>query len=1020
MESVPCQNFAYQLSCDVPLDVMVKIRTLDFGKNGSRGNGGEDEDGRDEDEFCVTVQLFCGEYAMHVVLQSTFSATLDENGRRVYWDEWLTPPARYCDLQLDACLVVTVHSAKRGRVGVAVAKLFDDLGRMRRGRVQLRLDERMQFGMSDSMIKESHDPSDDRARIWMVGERYNHEEVPNLDWLDDLARARTREITSAAGRGRGGDKNKFPVLTIEFPYFRFPVVFEESTYYSERMDAIFSLRAKQEEENKARESMSLRGGGLRRSTSGGGAFSSSGTLTERYPWETQLCVVHDAELLQAQGRAMDGKELDNPVEAKYRKLNPRTVRGVVDKRLKPNKAEREVLQELIHSSKKLTLDNQDMLWKFCSSLTTDKKALIKFVMSVDWAAPVEVQQAEELLGEWAEIDIADALRLLGDEPEFRNSVVRAHAIKILDKANDDEILLYLLQLVQALRYDDLVDIDEALAAENEGAASPTASSGGAAAGGDLIAQAAVGGGGPGSAAGGVSSTTQPMSVSSTSASSQQQTGSGQSAADASNKSRWQPGLLARFLIRRAVNSVSLVSFFSWYLHIESFRKQRGVLFKYVQEELLRQLNDTVHGQRMVAEIKQQARFVGRIMDMGKEGRGRAVTRQNYLQRMLKQSDGKYHELCSLGSPVMHPLFPSLRVVAIDPESLRVFSSKTQPIRLDLMAVKHDGGGSAEPNQEQFELGKPTRTPAMFKIGDDLRQDQLVLQLLGVMDKMFKDVNMDLHLTLYRVLPFSVDEGMMEFVDKSFSLAAIQRNYGSISAFFRSKAKAQAAKMDIDTSESTAAQGRRSSGGGGAVAAGSTAATSQAVTSGQGTDRRAPQIPLVQSEGELYDEMVSKFIKSCAGYCMCTYVLCVGDRHLDNIMIRSTGELFHIDFGYILGNDPRSWAVHPIRLTRDMIDTMGGRGSKGFDKFVSHCCQAYRVLRSNSGLILNLLYLMKDSKIDNLFNDLDAVLKIVHERFELDRSDESAEIWLLDKLNKCEDTFMTTLSDALHNANVFLN
>ena len=78
------------------------------------------------------------------------------------------------------------------------------------------------------------------------------------------------------------------------------------------------------------------------------------------------------------------------------------------------------------------------------------------------------------------------------------------------------------------------------------------------------------------------------------------------------------------------------------------------------------------------------------------------------------------------------------------------------------------------------------------------------------------------------------------------------------------------------------------------------------------------------------ELRKKFIKTCVSSCVLCYVLGVGDRHLENILVTKDGRLLQIDFSYILGDDPKNLDVE-MKITEDMLGMLGGTNSNSYYK-----------------------------------------------------------------------------------------
>ena len=85
-------------------------------------------------------------------------------------------------------------------------------------------------------------------------------------------------------------------------------------------------------------------------------------------------------------------------------------------------------------------------------------------------------------------------------------------------------------------------------------------------------------------------------------------------------------------------------------------------------------------------------------------------------------------------------------------------------------------------------------------------------------------------------------------------------------------------------------------------------------------------------------LVTYFIKSivtqrsCAGYCVFTFLFGITDRHNDNILLCEDGALVHIDYGHFLGNVKMRLGMSrercPFVFTPQMAAILGGEESEG--------------------------------------------------------------------------------------------
>ena len=303
---------------------------------------------------------------------------------------------------------------------------------------------------------------------------------------------------------------------------------------------------------------------------------------------------------------------------------------------------------------------------------------------------------------------------------------------------------------------------------------------------------------------------------------------------------------------------------------------------------------------------------------------------------------------------------------------------------------------------------------LYKHDDDVRQEMFALQFIEICDLLLKASGLDLKLLTFRCIAVGAKRGFIEWVSGSVPLSDICRPLST----HTKRVNGDVEKMDRpdDGTPSEVAQAGLMK--------------FQSLYPAESTRKRGERNTLVNNpiqdflrsvayNGDdpylIAREVMDTYVKSCAGYCVLTYILGVGDRHLDNLLLNQSGHFFHCDYSFILGNDPKKYL--PMRITEDMVNGMGGPESDNYAKFLSLAGVVFVTLRrhGNVRVLLSLVRLMVPSALPDVSfsQNADQVLQALRDRLRLDLSDTDAIAYMERLIENSIASKMWLAVDAIH-------
>lgn len=313
-----------------------------------------------------------------------------------------------------------------------------------------------------------------------------------------------------------------------------------------------------------------------------------------------------------------------------------------------------------------------------------------------------------------------------------------------------------------------------------------------------------------------------------------------------------------------------------------------------------------------------------------------------------------------------PSNPDGVVIGIDRKSGKPLQSHAKAPFMATFRIRKDKGDMETVDEQVDEIAQSGVVPlkensyevwqsAIFKVGDDCRQDVLALQMIAAFRGIFNNVGLDVYVFPYRVTATAPGCGVIDVLPNSISRDMLGREaVNGLYEYFVSK---------YGTEDSLAFQAAR-----------------------------------------------NNFVKSMAAYSVISYLLQFKDRHNGNIMVDDAGHILHIDFGFIFDIAPGGVKFEraPFKLTSEMVAVMGGSTqSQPYKWFEELCVKAFLASRQHAEKLSHLVVAMLDSGLPCFKPE---TVQHFKERFVLDRSEREAAEFMRMLVHRSERSYSTGVYD----------